>query len=189
MAIVSTCFQGLSIGLAMHRDQGVLKRIIATPLPLRSLVAAKVLSSAFVALVEIALIVTFGATVYSLGWPDDPVVFIGASIIGALAFSAMGMALTAVIPTSESAPAIANAAYLPLVLLSNAFYDTSKASPIVQAIGDAMPLNHLVNPLRTSWVGTGELNLALDLGVLVAWGVACALFATSRMRWVPAGER
>ena len=143
LAIVSTCFQGMAIGLAMHRDQGVLKRIIATPLPLTTLVTAKMLSAAFVAILEIVIVLVAGATVYGIGWPAHVPLFVLTVVVGVLSFSALGIALTAIIPSGESAPAITNAAYLPMMLLSNVFYDAGNSPKVVEVIAKVLPLWHL----------------------------------------------
>src|SRR5690606_7929210 len=107
--IFATAVQTLPIQLAMHRDQGVLKRIMATPLPASTLVAGKVLSIACIIIVEVAIVTLIGIGVFGVAAPAHPLLLLMYLVAGTAAFVALGFAMTSFIPTSESAPAISTA--------------------------------------------------------------------------------
>ena len=104
-------------------------------------------------------------------------------------FVAMGYAVASIIPTSESAPAITNAAYLGLVLLTVLLrYGGLPAD--VRHIGEHIgPLSNLTVPIEHAWLGTWTGEDWLSALVLAAWGTAAVLWSVRRFRWEPAGER
>lgn len=183
LTVASTTFQSLAIALAFHRDQGVLKRLVATPLPLPVLVGAKVLSTTIVAALEVVLVVVAGCFWLDLGWPGEPLQFALLVAVGAATFSALGFAVASVVPSGDSAPAITNAIYLPMIFLGGGFYDTD-ALGWFEWTAQATPLHHLVLPLRATWFST-DTDLAVHLGVLVLWCALASAFAARRFRWQP----
>ncbi len=48
-AVISTCYTGLAVGVAMSRDLGILKRVRGTPLPAGLYVAGRILSAVWAA--------------------------------------------------------------------------------------------------------------------------------------------
>ncbi|MCW2923116.1 MAG: type transporter, partial [Thermoleophilia bacterium] len=116
LGILSTGFQGLAIQLAMHRDQGVLKRVMATPLPPSILITGKVLSTMLVVTLEALIVLVAGILLFGAPAPVEPLPLVVFILVGTATFVSLGFAVASLIPTSESAPAITNAAYLGLIL-------------------------------------------------------------------------
>lgn len=189
LGVLSTGFQGLAIQLAMHRDQGVLKRVMATPLEPWMLVLGKVLSTMTVILLEIAIIVTVGVTVFGAPFPHHPVALLGFVLLGTGTFVSLGFAVASLIPTSESAPAITNAAYLGLILVTALLGQADGLPDSVQRIGAGLPLLPLFETVRDSWLGGLGSDALLDAAVLAAWGIVGVAWTVRRFRWEPAGER
>jgi ABC-2 type transport system permease protein len=190
LAIVSTSFQALAISLTMHREQGVLKRLMATPLTPQSLVAAKIVSASIVALLEVGVIVAVGAAVFGIGAPHDWPVLVATVVAGVAACSALAFAVAAIIPTGEAAPAVTNAIYLPMMFISGVFYPLSRMPQVLVWAAQALPLWHLVAPLRAAWTGSvrpGEV--ALHVGVLAAWTLLGVVVAARRFVFTPSHER
>jgi ABC-2 type transport system permease protein len=185
LALVGTAFQGFAITLSMHRDQGVLKRLRATPMPGSLLLSAKILSVALVVLVEMVIVTVAGRMGYDIGWPQAPATFAAICLVGGVAFCALGVGMASLISNSDSAPAVTNAVYLPMMFLSGIFYKVSEAPEWLQFIGKALPLYHLATPLRAAYVDGAPPHLLQHLVVLGAWGIAGAFYAIRRFRWAP----
>lgn len=62
--VASTAFAGLAITMVIRRESGVLKRIRATPLPPWTYLLAVLVSTFIVFLVESALIIAIGRTLF-----------------------------------------------------------------------------------------------------------------------------
>jgi ABC-2 type transport system permease protein len=190
LGILSTGFQGLGIQLAMHRDQGVLKRLMATPLPPAVLIAGKAISVSIVILLEVTIIVAAGVVVFDAPMPEPVVTLFVFVLLGALAFVAMGYALASIIPTSESAPAITNAAYLGLLLVTVLLAQVDALPDAIQgaALG-LLPLSALMEAINRAWLGPWNGSEWWAALTLVVWGGLAALWSVRRFRWEPANER
>ncbi|MCW2960143.1 MAG: type transporter [Thermoleophilia bacterium] len=190
LGILSTGFQGLSIQLAMHRDQGVLKRIMATPLPASLLILGKAISTTIVILVEILIVITVGVGLFDAPLPEHPFILLGLVLLGTATFVALGYALASIIPTSESAPAITNAAYLGLLLVTVLIAQVDAIPDWLQDIGThGLPLRALIESIDHAWMGPWKASDAWSALTLAAWGAIGALWSVRRFRWEPANER
>jgi ABC-2 type transport system permease protein len=188
LGILSTSFQGLSIQLAMHRDQGVLKRIMATPLPPTVLVAGKVLSAMLVIAIETIVIVAVGVLAFGAPFPHHPLLLLLFVLLGTATFVALGFALASIIPSSDSAPAIVNGAYLALILVTALLHGIEGLPNAVRALGEVLPLGNLFVPLQHAWVGGWEPGNWWSALVLGGWTFVAALWTVRRFRWEPAFE-
>ena len=130
-AVMTACYNNIAIGLAFQRDSGVLKRTRGTPLPSAVFFGAKVLHALLVALLLVAITVTFGKVLYSAEIPTGaPLVqFLVILVVGAASFCALGFAITTVIPNSDAAAPIVNATILPLLFLSGIFIPIGDNAP------------------------------------------------------------
>lgn len=189
LGVLSTAFQGLAIQLSMHRDQGVLKRVMASPLPAWILVVGKVLSTMLVILLELLIVVVVGVLAFGAPLPADPLLLVAFVLLGTGCFVALGFAVASIVPTSDSAPAIVNAAYLGLILLTALLHQLDGLPDAVQAIGNALPLSHLFVPIQHAWIDGAQSGDWWSALVLVAWGLAATAWTVRRFRWEPVEER
>lgn len=188
LAIASTTFQALSIALAYHREQGVLKLLRATPLPARVLLTGKLVSTIVVAAIVVALAMLIAVGLFAIEPPQRPLVFVLVCAVGAVTFSSLGFAVAGLIRSAESAPAVVNAVYLPMLFLCGVFFDIDAAPGWLAAIGKALPLYHLVEPTRSAWLESSD-PVWPSLLVLVGWAVVSVAVALVRFSWQPAHER
>lgn len=189
LGVLSTAFQGLAIQLAMHRDQGVLKRIMASPLPAPLLVLGKVISTMLVILLELLIIVTVGVTLFGAPVPHHPVLLLLFTLLGTACFVALGFAVASMVPTSDSAPAVVNAAYLGLIMATALLHQIDGLPETIRALGDVLPLSHLFVPMQHAWLGGFERADWWSALVLAGWGFAGAAWTVRRFRWEPVEER
>ena len=188
LGILSTGFQGLAIQLSMHRDQGVLKGLMATPLTPQLLVAGKVCSMLVVVALETIIVLAFGMVFLDASAPKDPLVLAAFVLLGTATFVSLGFAVASIIPSSDSAPAIVNAAYLGLILGSVLLAQADSLPDAVQALGGALPLVHLFEAIRNAWVFGAERDDWWSALVLAAWCVAGVVWTARRFRWEPAEQ-
>lgn len=184
LGILSTSFQGLAMQLSMHRDQGVLKGLLATPLPPIVFIAAKVSSILVVVAIETVVTLVVGTAFTDAPLPQQPLLLVAFVVLGTFAFAAIGFAVASIIPTSESAPAIVNASYLGLIVLTFLFAQADSLPGWVQHVGDLLPLAHLFAPIHDAWLGQ-DGQFLLGAVVLAAWGAAATWWTLRRFRWEP----
>ena len=77
-------------------------------------------------------------------------------VVGAAAFCALGLAITAVIPNADAAPAaIVNAIILPLLFLSGIFIPLGNNTPAwILWIGRIFPVKHFADGMQAGFLGT-----------------------------------
>jgi ABC-2 type transport system permease protein len=116
--VISSALFGIGVGMAMERGQGwmLLKR--ASPMPVEAYVIAKLAVSVLAAALIVILLTTCGVVL--LGLRVDPLVWarlFAAMVIGALPFSALGLAIGCW-AGPNSAVAISNLINIPMALVS-----------------------------------------------------------------------
>jgi ABC-2 type transport system permease protein len=185
-AVVVVAYGNLAATLALQRADGVLKRLRATPLPpmlyLGGQLVSTVVTTLLVSLATIALgAAAFGAVPRAAAIPHLLLVL----ALGVACFAALGIAISAAIPTADAAGAITNGTYLPLAMVSGMFSATLHLPRVLDAVVGAFPLKALADGLRSAYDPAAGGLPVWDAAVLVAWTVAGLLLARRWFRWEP----
>ena len=108
-------------------------------------------------------------------------------LLGTACFCAIGMAVAALIPNGEAAPAVANFTILPVVFVSDLFFPLDNAPAWVKAVGSIFPVKHFALAMEDTFNPLiGDAGFRWDhLAVLTLWGAAGLLVAVRRFRWEP----
>ena len=106
-SVITACFNNIAAAVTFQREDGILKRTHGTPLPSASFIGARILHAILVAVLLVAITAVFGRLVYSADIPTGLSLlrFVVALLVGAAAFCALGLAVTAVIPNADAAAA------------------------------------------------------------------------------------
>lgn len=188
-AIITACYTNLAISVTFQRDAGILKRTRGTPLPGYDYLAARVTHAMLVAVILVTICSAFGAIFYGATIPTGSALAetIVVVLVGAASFAALALALTAVIPNADAAPAIVNATILPLLFVSGVFFPIGDNAPRwVDILGKVFPVRHLVEAYLGAFYGKPFFDFSWrDVGVVAIWGIAGLLFATRRFSWEP----
>jgi ABC-2 type transport system permease protein len=184
--VASVAFAGLAIFIVIRRESGILKRLRATPLPAWAYVAAVLGATlAAYALNTVALLV-LGRTLFSVPFPAHWLSFVLTLLLGAFAFAALGLGLTAVIRSAEGASAAVNAIYLPMSFISGSFFSPHSFPQFLRAIADVLPLTYFIRLTRDVMLRGDQIwDHWADVAVVAGWGVVGAVVALTRFRWSP----
>jgi ABC-2 type transport system permease protein len=181
--VIVAAYVNLGAKLATLRHDGVLKRIRTTPLPASAYLSGVLASTAATTLAITACIVAIGAFVFGAvprvsGLPE----IAGGLFLGVVCFGALGLALSSVAGSAESASPIANASYLPLAIMSGIFDPTFPVPHWLSAAVGLFPVRALAQILQQGYTPVVHAP-ATDLLVLLAWTAAACAFATWRFKW------
>lgn len=185
--VIGACYTNIATSLSIRRDSGVLKRFRGTPLMPWAFMLAVVLSSLIVAAILTLLTIVFGILVYGVHVPQHIGALILTLAVGAMAFCALGLAMTVVIPSAEAAPAIINGVLLPLVFISGTFFPVDPSS-ILAKIAEYFPVRHYITAMFNAFDPAHVSSTGLsgnDLIIMAAWGVVGLGIAIRRFRWEP----
>ena len=188
LSIIGATFTNLAISVSFSRDAGTLKRVRGTPLPAWVYMLGRIVHSVLLSFLLVALITIFGALFYDVDVPTNtmPAVLV-ALIVGGAAFSALGLAMTAVIPNADASPAIVNGTILPLLFISDVFIRLEEAPGWLVTLGDLFPVKHLSTAMQTAFnpYTTGSGFEWGDIAVIAAWGAAGLVLAVRFFSWEP----
>jgi ABC-2 type transport system permease protein len=184
MAVMATTFSALAFSLTFYREQGILKRILGTPLPRATYFGGIISSAVTNAMVQVLLIVALGHVLYDVSWPKDWFALFVFTMLGVVACGSCGIAFSQAIPNFDAAPAYINAVFLPAIFISGVFYDDSNLPSVLKGIAEALPLKHVIDGLQGAIVtGQGVADNWGAVVALVAWA-AFGIYASVRwFRW------
>jgi ABC-2 type transport system permease protein len=181
--VIVAAYVNLGAKLATLRHDGVLKRIRTTPLPATAYLSGVLGSTAATTLAITASIMAIGAFAFHAlpragGLPE----LAAGLALGVLCFGSLGLALSAVASSAESAAPIANASYLPLAIMSGIFDPTFSVPHWLSAAVGLFPVRALAQILQQSYTPVARAPLT-DVVVLLAWTAAGCGFAAWRFKW------
>jgi ABC-2 type transport system permease protein len=178
--IIITQFINMASGLAIQRDNGLLKRMRGTPLPGWAYVGGRVGSTVLTSLVMTVVMLVIGRVFYDVHLRAEavPAVLV-AVLLGAATFAALGMAAVSLIPNAEAAPVVANVLILPLSFISGIWYPLTGAPTWVVDVAKFFPIARLANALHVAFdpLNHGSAFSGNDLLVLAIWLAVGVRFA------------
>ena len=184
--VASTAFAGLAIVLVIRRESGILKRLRGTPLPARSYVAAFLASTIAVFLIEAVTLIVLARVLFGVPFPNRWLSVALSLLLGALAFAAMGVALTTFIRSAEGSSAVVNAIYLPVAFLAGSFWSTHAYPHFLEVIAELLPLTYFIRLMKDVLLHGEQIWTDwTDVAVIAAWGLAGLIVAVRRFRWEP----
>jgi ABC-2 type transport system permease protein len=164
----------LPVHLASYRERGVLRRFEVSRYPRWALPAAWILVALVVTAVAIAVLLVTGHLVYGLPEPDDLTGVVLGTLLGALAFISIGIALGMAMPSARSAQGLGMLLFFPFFLLGGAGPPPDAMGDAMSSIANVVPLTHVVRAIQEPWLGlgtpTGHLAIVAGLAVLATVG-------------------
>ncbi|MGH9234161.1 MAG: ABC transporter permease [Acidimicrobiales bacterium] len=159
----------LPVHLASYRERGVLRRFEVSRYPRWALPAAWILVALAITAVAIAVLLATGQLAYGLPEVDDPGGVVVGTLLGALAFISIGIALGLAMPSARSAQGLGMLLFFPFFLLGGAGPPPDAMGDPMSSIADVVPLTHVVRSIQEPWLdlGTPTRHLAVLAGLSV----------------------
>jgi ABC-2 type transport system permease protein len=187
MAILASTFTSLVIGLTVMRDNGQLKRLRGTPLPPWAFFCGQVVSRLVLIAIEAVLVLGLGRLLFHVSLPPSPSAwptFALVVLLGAATFTAVGIAYTRLVANADAASALVQAAFLPLLFLSGAWFPLSGLPHWLASLANAFPLAPMLDGMRQALIfGHGPGAIWPDARKLLAWLTVGLVVALRTFRW------
>jgi ABC-type multidrug transport system permease subunit len=184
MGIMSTGMWGVSFSIVQARLRKLLKRLAASPMRKSDYLLAQLLARLVFLGPEVIVPLTFGALVLGLPIRGSVGAIAVVTLVGALAFSALGLLAATRAKTFEAISGILNLTMLPMWILSGIFFSAANFPERVQPIIQALPLTALIDALRAVILdGAGAANVRGELALLGAWTLVPFAIALRIFKW------
>lgn len=181
LSIMSSALVALGIATGFERFYLVLKRLGATPLRRRELVAAKVASVLAVEVAQVTVIVA--VAVLGLGYRASavrPGLLLAGVVLGTCAFAGTGLAMAGRL-RAVATLALTNALYLVLLLVSGIAFPLDRLPAGLAAVARLLPSTALAEVFRAALGGAAAATRPLL--VLACWAVGTVTLAARSFRW------
>ncbi|NNE72714.1 MAG: ABC transporter permease [Acidimicrobiales bacterium] len=171
----------MPVRLASYRESGVLRRFRASAMPLWSILGSQILIAMLTAVFGAISITIASTLIYGTELPSEPFLLIPAFFLAALSFSALGVFLGSVLPTSRSAQSAGIMLFFVMFLLSGSGPPPDALTGAMRGVSRALPLTHVVLLLQDPWLGFGW-HVSASIVVLAVL-VASVLLSIRFFRW------
>jgi ABC-2 type transport system permease protein len=182
MNIMGTSLWSIGFSVVVARSRKLLKRLMATPMPRAQYLASHLLARLIFLVLEAAALLIFAYVAFGVAPAGSLLLVAGLVLLGALAFSGLGLLVSTRATTIEAVSGWMNVVMLPMWLLSGVFFSSSNFPDVVQPFIKLLPLTALVDALRAVMLeghGLGAIGrevATLAICTLATFGLSLKLF-------------
>lgn len=182
MGLMTFATISLAGSLSRYREEGVLRRIRATPLRPWYFFSSVLLAHLVITGLQIVVLTMvgqmLGADLFSGGiWA--PLI----ALFGTISFLNIGVILAGRVKGRGAVEGAANAVTLPMMFLSGSFFPVDALPPAVQTVVQVLPLTHMLDALRGVTIDSESITEQWpSLLVLLAWAIGSFIVARISFR-------
>ncbi|MFN8559719.1 MAG: ABC transporter permease [Dehalococcoidia bacterium] len=172
------------MGLIEDLNEGVVDRMLASPVHRGAIITARVLHAALTVTVQSAIILVMGIAL-GARFPGGALGLVVILLLAALlasGFSAISNGVALLTRREETLIAVVNFFGLPLTFLSTAFMAAELMPNWIQAAARVNPVNWAVNAARDAMLGQQWAAVWTSSALLAAFALAAGAFATQAFR-------
>jgi len=176
----------LSVGVLLveWRQQGILRRLAATPIRPGVLMASQMLARLVLSIAQGAILIAVAIVAFHVQIVGSWSALLLAVTLGALTMMALGFVAGSFTKKPETAQAVTFLVSFPMMFLGGSYFPTDNAPAFLAPVVKAMPLTYLNDALRQIINnGAGLVAVQTDLLILAAWMVAALLLSGRAFRW------
>lgn len=193
--IINTGFQSLAISIALDRDEDILKRLYATPLPASAYFAGMIVRVLAVSVVQIVILIAIGVVLFDVTLPTEAAkwwTFTWVFLLGTAASTAMGIAFSSLLRSGRAASAILTPVVLVLQFASGVFVVFTQLPGWMQTFAEIFPLKWLAQGMRSVFLpdhfehveAAGSWQLGATAIILTVWFAVALIVAVRTFRWL-----
>ncbi|MBI4297568.1 MAG: ABC transporter permease [Chloroflexi bacterium] len=178
MGVMTFSIIGVASTMALYREKKILRRILATPLPVRTFFAAHVLAQLFLSLAQAAIILAAGILLFGGTVVGNYLYIALLVLLGNLAFLNLGFLVGAIAKTVNAANGLGNAVTVPMMFFSGVFFPTEELPKVLAVAVRYLPLSPMLKALRGVALEARPFwDFPQELAILGAWIVVTSFLA------------
>ena len=184
--IMAACFTVLAQTIVNRREMGLLKRLRLSPLPTWALLAAIVLSTLVIAILQMVILLAVGRLGFGDYLPPHALAFLLTVVVGMLSFTGLAVGVSTLVPNADASGPIVSIVFFLLLAFSGLWFPIQPGTTLANISG-YFPVRHLITAVLASFNVPGGADPWAwhDLEVMAIWGVVGLFIATRRWQWSP----
>lgn len=173
---------GISAAFAYERQAGTLRRLLTTPTGRGTYLLGSILGNVFWALVQMTLLVLFGALVLGVPWARQPFALAILMVASCLAAAAFGTMLGTFVRTANQANGVSIMLGMVMALLGGCWYPIELFPEVVRTAVKVLPTTWAMQGMTDMLLrGQGVMGILPEAGVL--FGFAAMFFTIGIWRF------
>ena len=170
---------GIASVMTVYREQKILKRILATPLKVRTYFAGLIIAYLVMCMVQTAVILAAGILLLD-GHVVGNYLYIGVAVLmGNIIFLSLGFIVGSFAKTVAAASGLGNVVTMPMMFLSGTFFPTDTLPSVLPQVVSVLPLSPMLEIMGGVSLDAKSLtDFPLQLGLLAIWIVVTSVVAT-----------
>ena len=186
MAVIAASFINLVISITVLREEGILKRRRATPVPAWVLVAGRTLMAMAVAATSVVILLLVGRFAFGVHLPARAIPgFALTAVVGVVTFCGLGYAFSTAIANEDAAQPMVQAVMLPLYFISGIFIAPTQLPSWLRNVAKVFPVEHLAHGLQHGFLAPTGIGIVWsDLGAMGIWAAIGIAVALRRFSWL-----
>jgi ABC-2 type transport system permease protein len=171
--LMSILFTASFAGMAVvwDREMGFLKEVLVAPLSRTAVVIGKILGGASNSLIQGVFLLALAPFLHIYPSFVHLVLMLGVMVIVSLSQTAMGIALSARMSSSQGFMVLMNFIVLPIYFLSGAMFPLNKLPMWLSVLSQLDPLTYGVDLMRGILLGTFYYSIDRDILIIILFGL------------------
>ncbi len=169
--------------ISIYRENGILKRLRATPLSPLTILTSHVIVKLLLTALTLGLLALVGRRFYpgelQVAWPS----FVLALLLVTVSILSIGFVIASIVPTARFARPLGGMLLYPQIAISGLFLPLDALPAGWRLVAEFSPLAHSVTLLRGIWTGGRWLDHIPEVAALVIGFMLCTAVASRIFRW------
>jgi ABC-2 type transport system permease protein len=183
MIISITGLMSLPLTICEYREKKILKRYKATPIEPIYVIISQIVVNLLMTIVGMVLLFIIAKGVFNLRFQGNAIAVSAVFLLSALSIFSIGFLVASLAPNMKTASAIANLVYFPMLVLTGATVPIEILPSFMQKIAQILPVTHVVEAMKTAWLGDGFSSTWTNLLVLAGVLLVCLVLSLKLFRW------
>lgn len=184
MGVMIYAIIGMSSVIALYRQQKIFKRLLTTPIKVRSFFAAQIIAYLLLSVIQAAIIMAAGVYLFN-GHIYGNILWVFVLVLFSnTIFLNLGFIIGTLANRVEAANGFASAVIIPMMFLSGVFFSTENLPNVIYTMVQYLPLTPLLDALRGVAIDAEPFwAYPWELGILAIWIVVTSAVAMRMLRF------
>jgi ABC-2 type transport system permease protein len=183
LVIAMTGFTSIPGAVASYREQGVLKRLKASPISASTVLGSWIIVYTIVTIIGASLMLIFGKIVFGLRFEGSWWLILIFAILSMVSTFALGFIIAGLAPNVRTAETVGMAIYFPMIFLSGATIPIQIFPTALKNFANVLPMTHVVKLMQGLWFGGAWTDYAANIAVIAGLAIVGAVVSALTFTW------